>query len=69
MTKNEKIFRRVLEKKIESGLTWDQVHTKTGIPLASWMTGTPGTKISDGDLKRLAPVFNTTYEYLKYGRK
>ena len=69
MTKDEKVFKRVLEKKIETGLTWDQIHDKTGVPLASWMTGMPGTTPSDGDLKKLAPIFNTTYEYLKHGKK
>lgn len=69
MTGNQKIFTRVLDKKIESGLTWDQAAKQAHVRLASWMTGQPGTKPSDDDLKKLAPVFNTTYEYLKYGRK
>ena len=68
MTKNQQILRRILDKKIESGKTWDEIHREGEIPLASWMAGTPGTKPSDDDLKKLAKVFNTTYEYLKYGR-
>ena len=69
MTNNQKIFYRILQKKMESEKTWDQAAREAHIHLATWMTGQPGTKPSDDDLKKLAPVFDTTFEYLKYGRK
>lgn len=62
------VFSRILQKKKESGKTWDQLHAETGVPLASWMTGLPTTSPSDEDLRKLASALNTTYEYLKYGK-
>ncbi len=61
------VFRRVLEKKKEAGLTWDQIAKAAHIPLASWMTGLPTSNPTDDELRKLAPVLNTTYEYLKNG--
>jgi transcriptional regulator with XRE-family HTH domain len=63
-----KVFERILQKKKESGKTWDQIHHEAGVPLASWMTGLATTSPSDEDLRKLAPVLNTTYEYLKNGK-
>lgn len=62
-----KVFQRILEKKKESGLTWDEIAKKAHIRLSSWMTGIPTCKPSDEELQKLAPVLNTTYKYLKYG--
>ena len=62
------VFKRILEKKKESGLTWDEIAKEAHIKVASWMTGLPTSKPSDEDLKKLAPVLKTTYEYLKYGK-
>ena len=64
-----KLFERILQKKKESGKTWDQIAKKAHIKLASWMTGLPSMTPSDEDLYRMAPVLNTTYEYLKHGTK
>lgn len=62
------IFKRVMEKKMESGLTWDEIAKAAHIPLSTWMTGLPNDKPTDEELNRLAPVLNTTYEYLKEGK-
>lgn len=69
MTDNQKVFYRLIQKKKEAGLTWDEAAKKAHIRLASWMTGTPGTKPSEDDLRKIAPVLSTTYEYLKNGRE
>ena len=62
------VFKRILEKKKEAGLTWDQIAKEAKIRLGSWMTGLPTSKPTDEELKKLAPVLNTTYEYLKNGK-
>ena len=62
------LYRRVLMKKKESGLTWDEICKAAKIRLGTWMTGIPTSKPTDEELKKLAPVLNTTYEYLKYGK-
>jgi transcriptional regulator with XRE-family HTH domain len=63
-----KIFKRILKLKKKSGLTWAEIAELAGIPLKSWMTGLPTTEPTDEELKKLAPVFGVTYEYLKYGK-
>jgi transcriptional regulator with XRE-family HTH domain len=62
------LFSRILEKKKESGKTWDEIAKEAHIKLGSWMTGLPTSKPSDEDLRKMAPVLNTTYEYLKNGK-
>ena len=62
------VFKRILEKKKESGKTWDQIAKEAQIRVASWMTGIPTMSPRDDELKTLAPVLNTTYEYLKNGK-
>lgn len=63
-----KVFKRVLEKKKEVGYTWEELSNLAKIPLASWMTGIPTMTPTDSELKALALVLNTTFEYLKYGK-
>lgn len=63
------VYKRILEKKKESGLTWDEIAKAAKIPLRSWMTGLPTSKPTDEELKKLAPVLNTTYKWLKYGKE
>lgn len=63
------VFERVLKKKEESGLTWSKICKKSKIPMSSWMTGAPCFSPTDEELKKIAPVLNTTYEYLKYGKE
>ena len=62
------VHKRILQKKKESGLTWDEIVKEAKIPLKSWMTGLPTSKPTDEELRKLAPVLNTTYNYLKYGK-
>lgn len=62
------IFQRILQKKTESQKTWDQIAAEAKIGLGSWMTGLPTSQPTDNDLKKLAPVLKTTYEWLKYGK-
>lgn len=62
------LYKRILEKKKEAGLTWDEICKAAQIRLGSWMTGLPTSKPTDEELKKLAPVLKTTYEYLKYGK-
>ena len=62
------VYKRILEKKKESGLTWDEIVKEAQIPLKSWMTGLPTSKPTDEELHKLAPFLKTTYEYLKYGK-
>ena len=61
------VFKRILEKKKEVGLTWDEIAKAAHIRLGSWMTGIPTSQPTDAELKKMAPVLNTTYKYLKYG--
>ena len=62
-------FKRIMKKKVESGLTWDKIVKEAHIPLKSWMTGAPVGSPTDEELEKLAPVLNTTFEYLKYGNE
>jgi len=64
-----KVYKRILKKKKECGKTWDQISKEAGIPLATWMTGIPTKNPTDEELRKIAPVLNTTYEYLKYGKE
>lgn len=63
------LYKRILEKKKETGLTWDEITKAAQIRLGTWMTGLPTSQPTDEELKRLAPVLKTTYEYLKYGKE
>lgn len=62
------LFKRVFEKKREAGLTWDELARKAHIRLGTWMTGLPTAKPTDRELQEIAPVLNTTFDYLKYGK-
>jgi transcriptional regulator with XRE-family HTH domain len=62
------VYKRILQKKKESGLTWDEIAQKAKIKLGSWMTGLPTSSPTDEELQKIAPVLNTTFEWLKYGK-
>ena len=62
------VLQRIFKKKVESGKTWDEIAKEAHIRLATWMTGIPTCSPKDDELKKLAPVLNTTYRYLKYGK-
>lgn len=61
------LYKRILQKKKEVGKTWDEIAHEAQIAKASWMTGLPTSQPTDEELHKLAPVLNTTYEWLKYG--
>ena len=61
------LFKRILQKKKETGLTWDEIAKTAHIRVASWMTGIPTSKPTDEELQKLAPVLKTTYKWLKTG--
>lgn len=65
----QEVFKRVLEKKIESKKTWDEIAREAHIGLASWMCGVLCAHPNDGELKKIALALGTTFEYLKYGDK
>ena len=62
------LFKRINTKKKEAKLTWDEIAKSAHIRLGTWMTGLPTSKPTDEELKKLAPVLNTTYEFLKNGK-
>jgi len=64
-----KVYKRILEAKKQVGKTWDEIAKEAGIKLGSWMTGLPTSSPTDKELRKIAPVLNTTYEWLKYGRE
>lgn len=61
------VYRRILTLKKATKMSWDQIAKAAGIKVASWMTGLPTCEPTDQELEALAPVLNTTYDYLKYG--
>lgn len=61
------VYKRILDKKTEKKLTWDELASLAKIRVASWMTGLPTSQPTDDEIKKIAPVLDTTYEYLKYG--
>jgi transcriptional regulator with XRE-family HTH domain len=62
------VYKRILQKKKESGLTWDEIAQEAKIKLGSWMTGLPTSSPTDEELQKIAPVLKTTFEWLKYGK-
>lgn len=62
------LFKRINTKKKEAKLTWDEIAKSAHIRLGTWMTGLPTSAPTDDELRKLAPVLNTTYEYLKEGK-
>lgn len=63
-----KVFKRIRSRKITLHLTWEEIAQKSGIKMASWMTGLPTSSPTDEELRKMAPVLETTYEWLKYGK-
>lgn len=62
------VFSRVLGCKRKAERTWEDIASEAGIRLGSWMSGVPYDQPTDDELRRLAPVLGTTYEYLRYGK-
>ena len=63
------VFKRIMQKKVESEKTWEEIAKEAKIRLGSWMTGIPSCKPTDKELKAIAPVLGTTYKWLKYGEE
>lgn len=61
------VYKRINEKRKEAGLSWSQLAKKAGIPMSSWMTGIIATHPTEEEVRKIAPVVNSTYEYLRYG--
>ena len=65
----QNVYRRINEKRIEAGLTWNQLAALAGIKVKSWMTGLRTSHPTEAEVHKIAdvPQMNTTYEYLRYG--
>lgn len=63
------LYKRIFAKKKAVGITWDHLAKTAHIRLGTWMTGIPTSKPTDEELERMAPVLNTTFEFLKYGKE
>lgn len=61
------VYKRINEKRIEAGLTWNQLASKAGIKVSTWMTGLMISHPKDDEIRKIAPVVNSTYVYLRYG--
>ena len=64
-----KVYKRILKLKTEAHLTWDELAAQAEIKTSSWMTGVPTSSPTDEELRAIAPVLNTKYEFLKNGTK
>lgn len=62
-------YKRCEECRRKVKKSWTQVCKEAKISMKSWMTGVPTSNPSDDELRKLAPVLETTYEYLKFGIK
>lgn len=61
------VYKRINEKRKEAGLSWNQLASQAGIKMATWMTGLPISHPTDEEVRKIAPVVNSTYAYLRYG--
>ncbi len=63
------VYRRINEKRMEAGLSWNQLAALAEIKVKSWMTGIPTSHPTETEVHKIAnvPQMNTTYEYLRYG--
>lgn len=63
----QSVYKRINAKRKEAGLSWNQLAKQAGIKTATWMTGLPISHPTEEEVRKIAPVLNTTYEYLRYG--
>lgn len=59
-------FLRILKKKTEASLTWDELAAKAGIRLKSWMCGVSGEP-DDNEMRKIAAALNVSFGWLKNG--
>ena len=64
MAIDRKTVKNILKAKKEACITWDEAAARAGIPVSSWMTGVPYALPTEVEVRKLAPVLNTTYEAL-----
>jgi transcriptional regulator with XRE-family HTH domain len=61
------VYKRINAKRIEANLTWRELCSKSGVRMSTWMTGLPISHPTDEEIRKIAPVVNSTYAYLRYG--
>lgn len=63
------VYKRINEKRMAAGLSWNQLAALAEIKAKSWMTGLPTSHPTESEVHKIAnvPQMNTTYEYLRYG--
>lgn len=62
------VCNRIDEKRIEAGLTWNELSKRSRVPVSMWMMGlTFLTHPTEDEIRRIAPVVNSTYAYLRFG--
>lgn len=61
------VYKRIDKKRKQAGLTWRQLAKKAGIKEKSWMTGLPISHPAEEEIRKIAPVVNSTYTWLRYG--
>lgn len=61
------VYKRINAKRTEAGLTWNELAKRAGIKTSTWMTGLPISHPTDEEVRKIAPVVNSTYAYLRYG--
>lgn len=61
------VYKRIDKKRKQAGLTWSQLAKKAGIKEKSWMTGLPISHPTEEEIRKIAPVVNSTYTWLRYG--
>lgn len=63
------VYKRINAKRKEAGLTWNQLASKAGIRMGTWMTGLPISHPTEEEVHKIAnvPEMNTNYAYLRYG--
>lgn len=67
MAIDRKTIKNIFKAKKEAEMTWDEIAAKAGVPVSSWMTGVPYTAPTEEEVRKIAPVLNTTYEALTGG--
>ena len=61
------VYKRINQKRKEAKLTWNQLASKAGIKMRTWMTGLAIDHPTEEEVRKIAPVVNSTYVYLRYG--
>lgn len=61
------VYKRIDEKRRECNLTWNELAKRAGIKMKTWMTGLPINHPTDEEIRKIAPVVNSTYVWLRYG--